>query len=116
MSFVGGTPKNFESSEPKKSNRPELKPLEVNGITAVTLGTITWLITLVVLLFARRWLDENSHTHWIWIAASGVALGLLGYRYTTNRAKRLGLIRDDFIFRRFNKREPDQSRLIQDFE
>ena len=116
MSFVGGTPKNFESSEPKKSNRPELKPLEVNGITAVTLGTITWLITLVVLLLARNWLDENSRTHWIWIAASGVVLGLLGYRYTANRAKRLGLIRDDFIFRSFNKREPDQSKLINDFE
>jgi len=116
MSFVGGTPKNFESSESKKSNRPELKPLEVNGITAVTLGTTTWLIALIVLLLARSWLDENSRNHWIWIATSGVVLGLLGYRYTTNRVKRLGLVRDDFIFRRFNKREPDQSRLIQDFE
>ena len=116
MSFVGGTPKNFESTGEKNPNGPELKPLEVNGITAVTLGTIIWLIALVVLFLARNWLDANSRTHWIWIAASGVVLGLLGYRYTTNRVKRLGLVRDDFIFRKFNKREPDQSRLIQDFE
>ena len=116
MSFVGGTPRDFESSKEKKSHGPELKPLEVNGITAVTLGTIIWLIVLIVLLLARNWLDVNSRTHWIWISASGVALGLLGYRYTANRVKRLGLSRDDFIFRKFDKREPDQSRLIQDFE
>lgn len=105
MSFVGGTPKNFESSEPKKSNGPNLKPLQVNGITAVTLGTITWLIALFVLLLARSWLDENSRTHWIWIAASGVVLGLLGYWYTTNRVKRhnKGLVSNQF-------------ELIQDFE
>jgi hypothetical protein len=116
MSFVGGTPKNFRSSGEKNLHGPELKPLEVNGITAVTLGTIIWLLVLVVLLLARNWLDENSRTHWIWIAGSGVVLGLLGYRYTTNRVKRLGLSRDDFIFRKFDKREPDQYRLIQDFE
>ena len=116
MSFVGGTPKNFESGKGENPHGPELKPLEVNGITAVTLGTIIWLIVLIVLLLARNWLDANSRTHWIWIAASGVFLGLLGYRYTTNRVKHLGLVRKDFIFRKFNKREPDQSRLIQDFE
>ena len=116
MSFVGGTPKNFESNGEKNPNGPELKPLEVNGITAVTLGTITWLIVLVVMLLSRNWLDANSRTHWIWISASGLVLGLLGYRYTTNRVKRLGLVRQDFISRRFDEREPDQSRLIQDFE
>ena len=116
MSFVGSTPKNLDSSTEAKLNQRALKPLEVNGVTAVTLGTIIWLISLVVLLLTSSWLDENSRGHWIWIAASGVVLGLLGYRYTTNRVKRLGLLREDFIFRKFNKQEPDQSRLIQDFE
>lgn len=100
----------------KKKLNKKLFPLEVNGITAVTLGTIAWLIALVVLLLTRNWLDANSRTHWIWIASSGVALGVLGYRYTTNRVKRLGLPRNDFIFKKFSKQEPDQSRLIQDFE
>ncbi len=98
---------------PKSTN---LTSLNVDGINAVILGTTFWLISLIASLMAKNWLDENNRTHWIWIAASGVALGLLGYRYTTNRVKRLGLVREDFIFRKFNKREPDQSRLIQDFE
>ena len=86
-------------------NKSELKPLEVNGITAVTLGTLLWLTSFVLLIFTRKWLIENGHENWIWIAASGFVLGLLGYRYTTNRAKR------------FKKAtEPNQADLIHDFE
>lgn len=86
-------------------NKSELKPLEVNGITAVTLGTLLWLTSFVVLIFSRKWLIEIGHENWIWIAASGFALGLLGYRYTTNRAKRIK-----------KATEPNQSDLIHDFE
>lgn len=94
----------------------KLTPININGINAVILGTTIWSVALITSLISKSWLDENGRTHWIWIAASGVVLGLLGYRYTTNRVKRLGLSRDDLIFRKFNKREPDQAKLIQDFE
>jgi hypothetical protein len=100
MSNTGGTPN-------KDGQQPKLEPLDVNGITAVTIGTIAWAIALVVLLLARGWLADTGRTHWIWIAASGVVLGLLGYGYTTRRVKRLGLSK---------KSEPDQSQLIHDFE
>lgn len=99
------------------SKNSVLKPLEVNGITAVTLGTIAWAIALIVLLFSKNWLAETGRTHWIWIAVSGVGLGLLGIRYTTNRVKRLGLEREPLVLNPFKKnKEPDQTRLIQDFE
>ena len=97
-------------------NNRNLSPLQVDGIKAVKIGTMAWGISFMLLALSRNFLEETGRAHWIWIAASGVVLGLLGYRYTTNRVKRLGLSRDDFIFRKFNKREPDQSRLIQDFE
>lgn len=100
----------ISGNSPKKSN--ELKPLSVNGITAVTVGTIAWLIALVVLLFARGWLADTGRMDWIWIAVAGVGLGLLGYRYTTRRVKRLGLDRPV----KKSSAEPDQSELIQDFE
>lgn len=86
-------------------NKSELKPLEVNGITAVTLGTILWTVAFVVLLLAKNWLNQNGHANWIWIAGSGVILGLLGYRYTTNRVRRLA-----------KQSDLNQSQLIHDFE
>jgi Protein of unknown function (DUF2530) len=85
--------------------RSELKPLEVNGITAVTLGTFLWAIALIIMLISRNWLEQNGHLNWIWISSSGLILGLLGYRYTTNRVRRL-----------VKKSENDQSKLIHDFE
>ena len=86
-------------------NKSELKPLEVNGITAVTLGTLLWLTSFVVLIFSRKWLIENGHENWIWISASGLALGIMGIRYAKNRVKRIAF-----------ENVPDQSQLIQDFE
>ena len=86
-------------------NKSQLKPLEVNGITAVTLGTLLWLTSFVVLIISRPWLIENGHENWIWIAVSGFVLGLLGYRYTTNRVKRIK-----------KASQPNQAELIQDFE
>ncbi len=97
--------------------KQELKPLEVNGVTAVTLGTIVWTVTLVIFLLAQNWLADTDRSHWILIALSGVGLGLLGYRYTTNRVKRLGLPSEKSIFSRPKKsKDIDQSQLIQDFE
>ena len=119
MSIGGGTPSENGESPKNSGAARELKPLEVNGITAVTLGTIAWAIALVVLLFSRDWLAETGRSHWVWIAASGVVLGLLGYRYSTNRVKRLGLERGPSILDRFkkgSKDEPDESTLIHDFE
>ena len=86
-------------------NKSELKPLEVNGITAVTIGTIIWSLSLVGLLASKSWLTQEGRSNWIWIALSGVCLGVLGYRYTTNRVKR--------IQSKFNG---DESLLIHDFE
>jgi hypothetical protein len=86
-------------------NKSELKPLEVNGITAVTLGTFLWAFALIIMLISRNWLEQNGHLNWIWISSSGLILGLLGYRYTTNRVRRL-----------VKKSENDQSKLIHDFE
>lgn len=99
------------------SLKQELKPLEVNGVTAVTLGTIAWSIALLIFLLAQNWLADTGRSHWILIALSGVGLGLLGYRYTTNRVKRLGLQIEKSVLPGLKKpKEIDQSQLIQDFE
>ena len=69
-----------------------LKPLQVTGITTVTIGTGIWAIALVISLVFRDRLAADGHGDWPQICAAGVLLGLLGYRYTTCRARRLGLI------------------------
>jgi hypothetical protein len=115
MSIGGGTPRTDSDNRLNSHDKTSLKPLEVNGITAVTVGTLAWTITLIVLLFSRSWLSETERTHWIWIAVSGIILGLLGYRYSTRRAKRLGLSYSTKLFASKTK-EPDQSQLVQDFE
>lgn len=116
MSFVGGTPNNFDPRLTPGSSKTELKPLEVNGITAVTLGTFFWAISLVILVLSQEWLSHNDRLHWIWISVSGIVLGLLGYRYTTNRVIRLELNRSQNFFETPKKAESDQAKFIHDFE
>ena len=82
-----------------------LAPLKVNGIKAVWFGTVCWGLSLLILIVQKSELEKYNKEHWIWIASSGLILGFLGIRYTTNRVKRLDL-----------NQSPDQSELIQDFE
>lgn len=67
----------------------ELKPLEVNGITAVTLGTITWSVATLIMVLMRDQLEAAGRGNWIAIGVAGITLGLLGMRYTKRRAARI---------------------------
>ena len=80
-----------ESSNDAKRNvqKIALEPLEVNGITAVTVGTAIWLIATVICLIQREQLEASGRGNWVWICACGVLLGLLGIRYTRRRAARI---------------------------
>ena len=86
----------------KSSESIGLKPLEINGVTAVTLGTIAWAIAFIAVFIFRQELYANEKSNWLWICASGVGLGVLGYKYTKNRIKRIS--------------NHEQQKLIQDFE
>jgi hypothetical protein len=66
-----------------------LEPLSVTGITTVTFGTAVWAALLVVALLARNTLVDQGRGDWVWIAAAGTVLGLLGIRYTKRRAARI---------------------------
>ena len=66
-----------------------LEPLEINGITAVTVGTIIWTVATVIMVLMRNQLQASGRSNWIWICACGVLLGLIGIRYTRRRAARI---------------------------
>lgn len=79
----------FGSEADGKAAKNELKPLEVNGITAVTLGTGLWAVATLVMVLMRDRLEASGRGDWIAIGVCGIILGLLGMRYTRRRAARI---------------------------
>lgn len=85
------------SNEPSQT-RPELEPLEVDGINAVKIGTLLWTFAFFVSAVVKTWFADIQHTQW-WshvarVSLCGVFLGLLGLIYTRRRVNRLKLVSD----------------------
>lgn len=67
----------------------ELTPLEVNGVTAVTIGTGVWTVATLVMVLMREQLEASGRGDWVAIGVCGIILGLLGMRYTKRRVARI---------------------------
>lgn len=65
--------------------RPDPEPLETDDVRAVTVGTVAWGVLLVAVLVAYPRLDDDGRGSWVWIAAAGFGLGLLGVRHVRRR-------------------------------
>ena len=78
-----------DSSSDGQSSGKELMPLEVNGITAVTLGTGIWSIATFIMVLMRDQLEASGRGNWVEIGFCGIVLGLLGMRYTKRRVARI---------------------------
>jgi hypothetical protein len=61
--------------------RPDPPPLATNDRAAVLVGIGLWLVALVVTLVMHDRLAAEGRTWWIWTAATGAALGVLGLDY-----------------------------------
>ena len=77
------------SSSAVQAAKKELAPLEVNGITAVTIGTGIWSVATLIMVLMRDQLEASGRGNWIEIGVCGIILGLLGMRYTKRRAARI---------------------------
>ena len=78
-----------DQSRRGRSQRNELSPLEVNGITAVTIGTGIWSAATLIMVLMRDQLEASGRGDWIAIGVCGIFLGLLGMRYTKRRVARI---------------------------
>lgn len=78
-----------DQSQVGEPQKKELTPLEVNGITAVTIGTVVWLVVTLVMVLMRDQLESAGRGNWINIGIAGIILGLLGIRYTKRRVARI---------------------------
>ena len=61
------------------------EPRQADAVLPVTVGTALWGIALVVLLVLRPRLVDAGTDWWIWVAAIGLGLGLLGTAWVRHR-------------------------------
>ena len=85
------------SSSIDSPEKKQLTPLEVNGITAVTIGTGIWSVVTLVMVLMRDQLEASGRNNWIAIGVCGIILGLLGMRYTKRRATRIEQAKDSSV-------------------
>ena len=64
------------------NRRPDPAPLETNDVRLITLGTVAWAVAFVVLLVVD---PAGDRDRWVWVAAAGVFLGLVGIRHVRRR-------------------------------
>ncbi|KLL09902.1 MULTISPECIES: DUF2530 domain-containing protein [Protofrankia] len=69
--------------------RRQLEPLPYDGVLSVRVGTVLWLVALIVMLPFWDDLRADGHLWWIATAAVGTLLGLVGVWSTTRRRNRL---------------------------
>lgn len=70
------------------------KPVDVDGVSTVAVGTALWAVALVVLLLIRDRLEENGTTWWLWTCVTGLGLGLVGLAYTRRRRNAIRRVRE----------------------
>jgi hypothetical protein len=85
------------SSSINSPEKKQLTPLEVNGITAVTIGTGIWSVATLIMVLMRDQLEASGRNNWIAIGVCGIILGLLGMRYTKRRATRIEQAKDSSV-------------------
>jgi hypothetical protein len=74
-----------------RARRPDPEPLEHDDVKVVLAGTALWVLALVVLGIARL-AGSDVQGWWLAMCGCGIALGLVGIRYTQRR--RAAIARD----------------------
>jgi len=64
---------------------PDPEPMQTDDARVVLIGTVGWVIALVVLLFLRVTDATDVRDWWLGMCGYGIALGLYGVRYTRKR-------------------------------
>ncbi len=63
------------------------RPLDVDGVRAVAVGTVVWAVLAVLAFAMRDRLAEAGNGWWLWVCVTGAGLGLLGLPYVVRRAR-----------------------------
>jgi hypothetical protein len=71
-----------------EERRPDPEPLKTDDRKATGVGTVVWAVLFVAALLFRDELQRAGHGWWVWCAAAGFGLGLLGLAYLHRREVR----------------------------
>jgi hypothetical protein len=63
--------------------------LATSDTAAVAVGTALWAVALVLMVVLRDRLADDGRGDWVWVAAAGVFLGLVGLWHVRRRVARL---------------------------
>ncbi|MBL7491459.1 DUF2530 domain-containing protein [Frankia sp. AgB1.9] len=66
-----------------------LAPLPYDGVGSVAVGTVLWLIALIVMIAMVGTLRHDGHLWWLATAACGFGLGLVGLFIVIRRRDRI---------------------------
>ena len=67
-------------------NVPPVAPLDVDGVSVATWGTVAWAVAgLIGLLFFRDQLSQSGRSWWLLVCAAGFAIGMGFSVYTRRR-------------------------------
>ncbi|ADP85052.1 DUF2530 domain-containing protein [Pseudofrankia inefficax] len=66
-----------------------LAPLPYDGVGSVAVGTVVWLIALIVMIAMAGTLRHDGHLWWLATAACGFGLGLVGLFIVIRRRNRI---------------------------
>jgi hypothetical protein len=59
--------------------------METDDVSIVALGTLLWAAALVACLVLHERLEDQGRDSWVWVAAAGLFLGLIGLRHVRRR-------------------------------
>jgi hypothetical protein len=75
------------SDAAERATDEALTPLDVDGVRAVTVGTVLWAVAFLVCLLLREQLAAAGNAWWTWVCLTGALLGLPGLWYVRRRAR-----------------------------
>jgi hypothetical protein len=65
---------------------PPIAPVDVDGVGAITYGTVAWAVGVVLCLVFRSRLAESGREWWLWVCVTGALLGVAGLVFVRRRA------------------------------
>ena len=76
------------SATPAPLATSDIAPVDVDGVAAIAIGTVAWLVALLVSLLLRERLEQSGDSWWIGVCLAGFLLGLPGLVFLRGRRAR----------------------------